>query len=198
MARDHTITATCDVHAALLHMDDEPATKQRIIPLGAVPRRVDVCDHCDLMPMWRQLEDLWPWLSVVWEHGVDIEEPKATRQPVPEPVPEPVPVPEPAPAVQAIEPPKKGKSTKDKLYVICPRNHYRKEGPQRVLYDSRNSHADNTHHVKVWDIEWKYPGGTEWFPCEVHKECLAVKLRFPSLLSVVRHMASVDLERIDK
>lgn len=199
MARDHVVHATCDAHAAFLGTDDVPATQSKIIPL-ATSRRVDVCDHCAGLPMWRTLEELIPWLTKVWEYGVDVE----TAKPKPQRPPRALTEERPPPQPKALDAPKKDTSPKPEeedtnLYVICPLGEGHRDGePKQIRYSDRASHSAEVHGCKPWDMRWVYPSNRVWYPCTAHVECVENGNKFKTAISVVRHVAVAPLKLIDQ
>jgi hypothetical protein len=86
--------------------------------------------------------------------------------------------------------------TEDQIMVTCLLQHSNGKAAT-VQYRSRNSHAKEAHNgAKTWDIEWGDPAGALRHACEMHAQCMKVKLAFPSETSLSRHIRMCPLERL--
>lgn len=82
-----------------------------------------------------------------------------------------------------------GKPKKPREYVVCPLAADHKTGaPSRVLYGSRNMHADQNHNMRAWEIKWEDPDGILKVPCTEHPLCKENGMAFPSKAAVSQHI----------
>lgn len=185
MARSVTVRDTCDRCDRDLGLEGVPAVARHVIAIDGPPKKIDLClqhEHA-----------FQPYIHLYKERGASEEDQPRRHKALAA-----------SPKVESKEQPDskksgtKGKSAKQKLYVVCTEKHPASGGGhKRVSYAGRGSHADIVHDgKKLWDIEWEDPDGVLTAPCRVHKECAETNLAFASEKGLGAHVAACPLEQV--
>lgn len=181
---------------------------------GGPLRRVQLCPRCAIV--WE------PLILVYKERGQDVEtapketpakraakkpRAKAVKAAKSKELEPPAPLAQEQTVAEADEQAPAGKPKKPRQYLMCPLTHKSGDGPRRVVYGDRNSHADVLHdHARIWEIRWQDPDGIlprddEGNPlhaCDAHAECMETGLAFTSAVGLKQHENGCPLPRIDQ
>jgi hypothetical protein len=195
-----TLIDTCDPCEKLLEIEGMPADRSITIAINDGPaKRIEVCTQ--------HLHMLKPILDMYDQCGLDESfKPKRRgtnkKQEDPEPAAsldtEEPPQPRQLEMASAPEPEQDPSKHKKDVWVVCPLSHpTENNGPKRVRYSIRNTHADKVHGgLRLWDIAWDDPDGVLKVKCEVHKECLKTGLGFTTGHGLTQHIKASSLERV--
>jgi len=158
--------------------ETEAVTGYELAINGEPPLRILLCARCDLI--WS------PFIELVRTMGQSVtpavsSTPRGKSRATPKAI-------ETAerelPAVPQAEKPKK-----PVRYLVCPlaADHHDGE-PARILYDSRNMHADQGHDKRMWEIRWEDPDGILKAFCTEHPLCKENHVGFPSKAALSQHI----------
>lgn len=173
----------CDDHAIKELPDTQAVVEHQLTINGGPLRRILLCARCALI--WE------PFIELYRMMGQDIT-------PAPTPV-APKKARAKTKAIEPAEPPaqespallgeEQEKPKKLKQYVVCPLARDHKTGaPSKVLYGSRNMHADQNHNMRAWEIKWEDPDGFLKVPCTEHPLCKENGMAFPSKAALSQHI----------
>lgn len=182
MARGIIVQSHCDWCDAM-GLQGVVATERHTIGIdGDEPKALDFCPRCEMI--------LEPIIRLLQERGQDLEPPKRHKRAQQAKQPEATPLPEPVPE---LAPPLPPEDTKPNQKVICPLH----DDGKLINYSDRNMHAERTHQVRVWDVEWGDPEGALTDPCKAHQVCVDNNLAFTTKLGLTHHIRLAPLDRID-